>query len=115
MSEVEFKSGDLSGCERMILGCIYEYNRKNDMAPNLRDIMVLIEEKYGILWKQQTVCTFLTRMERKRLIMTEKRGRYTYYYPVVPYEVYVRAELMELCNIYFEDSEKRLKQFVRQM
>ncbi len=115
MNETEFKSTDLSGCEKMILGCIYEYNRKNDAAPNLRDIMVLIEEKYGIQWKLQTVCTFFSRMEKKGLITTEKKGRYTYYYPVVPYEVYVRYELKELCNIYFENSEKRLKQFVRQM
>ena len=115
MSGTQMKSNDLSGCEKRILGCIYEYKRRNDAAPNLRDLMALIEEKYGILWKQQTVCTFLSRMEKKGLLMTEKKGRYTYYYPVVPYEVYVCNEVKELCNIYFENSEKRLKQFIRQM
>ena len=115
MKEAEFKNGDLSTCEKMVLGCIYEYNRKNDMASNLRDIMALIEERYGILWKQQTVCTFLSRIEKKGLLMTEKKGRYTYYYPIVPYEIYVRRELKELCSIYFENSEKRLKQFIRHL
>ena len=115
VDETQMKSSDLSGCEKRVLGCIYEYKRKNEELPNLRDLMTLIEEKYGILWKQQTVCTFLNRMEKKGLLMTEKKGRYTYYYPVVPYEIYVCRELKELCNIYFENSEKKLKQFVRRM
>ena len=115
MNEKEFKNMDLSNCEKMILGCIYDYNQKNEAAPNVRDIMVLIEEKHNVRWKMQTVCTFFSRMEKKGLITTEKQGRYTYYYPVVPYDVYVRYELMELCNIYFENDEKKLKQFVRLM
>ena len=113
--ESNFKSLDLSDCEKMILGCIYEYHRKNDAAPNLRDIMALIEDKYKIEWKLQTVCTFFKRMEKKGLLTSAKKGRYSYYYPVVPYEVYVRYELNDICKIYFENDMKQLKGFVRKL
>lgn len=113
--EVDFKIMDLSGCEKMILGCVYDYHKKNEEAPNLRDIMALIDDKYGIEWKMQTVCTFFTRMEKKGLLTITKKGRYSYYYPVVPYDVYVAYELNELCNIYFENDLKLLKKFVRNL
>ncbi len=106
---------NLSDCEKKILGCIYEHHRKEEEAPNLKDIMRLIGEKYGVLWKIQTVCTFLSRMEKKGVITIKKEGKYSYYYPAISYEVYVRQELMELCKIYFEQNEKKLKQFVRQI
>lgn len=106
---------NLSDCERKILGCIYEFCRKEEEAPRLKDIIRLIGEKYGELWKMQTVCTFLSRMEKKGVLSIKKEGRYSYYYPTIAYETYVHQELMELCNIYFEQNEKKLKQFVRQM
>ena len=62
------KSIDLSGCEKIIMGSIYEYHRKYEEVPNLKDIMVIVEGRYGIEWKLQTVCTFLSRMEKKALL-----------------------------------------------
>lgn len=106
---------NLSNCERRILGCIYEYYRKEGEAPALKNIMNLIEKKYGSPWKLQTVCTFLTRMGKKGVITIQKIGKYSYYCPVIPYEEYVHLELKELCDIYFEQNEKKLKQFVRQI
>ena len=38
MEKVNEKMIELSGCEKLILGCIYEYYRKNEKAPNLKDI-----------------------------------------------------------------------------
>lgn len=113
--EIDFNSADLSSCEKMILGCVYEFHRKKEEAPNLRDVMKMVQEKYGIEWKLQTVCTFFSRMEKKGLLTASKRGRYSYYYPVVPYEVYVRYELNEVCKIYFENDIQLLKRFVRKL
>lgn len=113
--EIDFSGMDLSSCEKMILGCVYEYHRKKEEAPNLRDIMELVTAKYGIEWKLQTICTFFSRMEKKGLLTILKKGRYSYYYPVVPYEVYVRYELGEVCKIYFENDIKLLKRFVRKL
>lgn len=112
---VEVKMIDLSACERIILGCVYEYHRKNEEAPNLKDIMAILDERYGIQWKMQTICTFFSRMENKGLLTITKNGRYSYYYPVLSFEEYVSMEINDLCKVYFGDDMKQLKRFVRQL
>lgn len=107
------KSIDLSGCEKIIMGAIYEYHRKYENAPNLKDIMEIVEKRYGIIWKLQTVCTFFSRMEKKGLLTVEKNGRYSYYYPLLPYDEYMEIELNELCRAYFEADKKRMKKYIR--
>ena len=109
------KTIDLSACEKIILGCIYEYHRKNEEAPNLKDIMMILDERYGIQWKMQTICTFFSRMEKKGLLTIAKNGRYSYYYPVLPFETYVSQEINDVCKLYFGDDMKQLKRFVRQL
>jgi len=109
------KTKELSDCEKLILGCIYEYHRKKQEAPNLKNITEMLEKRYGIGWKLQTICTFFTRMEKKGLITVSKNGRYSYYHPVLPYEVYVAQELRDVCKIYFENDLKQMKRFVRQL
>ena len=115
MSREEDKTIELSGCEKLILGCIYEYHRKKETAPNLKDITEMLEKHHGIVWKMQTICTFFTRMEKKGLLSIKKNGRYSYYYPVLPFERYVGEELENLCKAYFEGDKRLLKRFVRQM
>lgn len=114
-NDVAGKTIDLSSCEKIVLGCIYEYHRKNGEAPNLKDIIAMLDEKYGIQWKMQTICTFFTRMEKKGLLTMAKNGRYSYYYPVLPFEEYVSREINDLCKVYFGDDMKQLKRFVRQL
>jgi len=113
--EIIYKTAELSECEKIVLGCIYEHHRKKQEAPNLKDIMSMLESNYGIIWKLQTICTFFTRMEKKGLISVKKNGRYSYYYPVLPFESYVKQELEQLCKIYFEGNVKMLKKFVRHL
>ena len=59
----DFEIMELSGCEKMVLGCIYEYQRRNEVAPDLISIVELANMKFEKDWKKQTVCTFLSRME----------------------------------------------------
>ena len=113
--EIMYKTAELSDCEKIVLGCIYEYHRKKQEAPNLKDIMAMLESSYGIVWKMQTICTFFSRMEKKGLISIKKNGRYSYYYPVLPFEVYVGQEIEQLCKVYFENEIKSFKKFVRQL
>ena len=74
-----------------------------------------VESEYEIEWKMQTICTFFSRMEKKGLLSIKKNGRYSYYYPVLPFEEYVRREIEQMCRVYFEGNMKQLKKFVRQM
>lgn len=114
-NDVAVKTMDLSGCEKIIMGCIYDYHRMNESAPNLKDIMAILDERYGIQWKMQTICTFFSRMEKKGLLTIAKNGRYSYYYPVLPFDEYVSREINDLCKVYFENDMKQLKRFVRQL
>lgn len=111
----EVKLIDLSECEKLVLGCVYEFHKKRKKAPSLKDVVSMIEEKYDITWKLQTICTFFSRIEKNGLILIAKNGRYSYYYPVVPYEIYVGQEIDELCKIFFGDDKKEFKKFVRQL
>ena len=109
------KTIDLSDCEKLILGCVYEFHREKQKAPCLKDVLTMLEERYHITWKLQTICTFFSRIEKKGLILITKKGRYSYYYPVVPYEIYMRQEINDMCRIFFNGDMKRLKKFVRQL
>ena len=60
-----FEELELSSCEKMVLGCIYEYQAKNEVVPDLASIVELVNLRFEKEWKMQTVCTFLTRMEKK--------------------------------------------------
>lgn len=111
----EFEIMELSSCEKMVLGCIYEYQRRNEVAPDLVSIVELVNLKFDKEWKMQTVCTFLTRMEKKGLITIERRRRNSRYSPVVPREEYIRQAFEEISRLYFNDNMKQLRSFVRKM
>lgn len=111
----DFEIMELSGCEKMVLGCIYEYQRRNEVAPDLVSIVELVNLKFEKGWKMQTVCTFLTRMEKKGLITIERRRRNSRYYPVLPREEYLKQTFEEISKLYFSDNMKQLRSFVRNM
>lgn len=109
----DFEIMELSGCEKMVLGCIYEYQRRNDVPPDLVSIVEMVNLKFEKDWKMQTVCTFLTRMEKKGLITIERRRRNSRYIPVVSREDYLKQAFEELSKLYFNDNLKQLRSFVR--
>ena len=104
---------ELSSCEKLILGCIYSYEQKTKKRPELKVLMQWTSEKHGRNWKPQTVCTFISRMEKKGLLKSEKVGRVSYYEPLIPYEAYIQMELEELCDVFFDGNRKKMKSFVR--
>lgn len=104
---------ELSSCEKMVLGCIYEYQRRNDVAPDLMSIVELVNLRFDKEWKMQTVCTFLTRMEKKGLVLIERRRRSSRYTPALPREEYLKLVFGELAKLYFNDNMKQLRGFVR--
>lgn len=111
--KTDFEFMELSNCEKMVLGCIYEYQRRNDVAPDLMSIVELVNLRFEKEWKMQTVCTFLTRMEKKGLILIERRRRNSRYTPVLPREEYLKIVFSELAKLYFNDNVKQLRSFVR--
>lgn len=108
-----FSEMELSSCEKMVLSCIYEYQRKNDVAPDLNSIVEMANAKFQKDWKMQTVCTFLTRMEKKGLISIERRRKNSRYMAVIPREIYLKQAFEEYAKLYFNDNMKQLRSFVR--
>lgn len=111
--QCSFIEMELSSCEKMVLSCIYEYQRRNEVAPDLTSILEMANAKFEKDWKVQTVCTFLTRMEKKGLITIEKRRRNSRYIPVISREEYLRQVFGEVSKLYFNDNKKQLRSFVR--
>ena len=112
-SAIKNKIMDLSNCEKRVLACIYEYERKYGKAPDLPAIMQISGEKYQIEWKGQTVCTFLKRIEKKGFIEIEKMGKGSLYHSKIPFDEYLRREFEEVCRLYFSDDLKQLKKYIR--
>lgn len=108
-----FTEIELSSCEKMVLSCIYEYQRRNDVAPDLTSIVEMANVKFKKDWKVQTVCTFLTRMEKKGLITIERRRKSSRYIPVLSRESYLRQAFEEFSRLYFNNNLKQLRSFVR--
>lgn len=104
---------ELSSCEKMVLSCIYEYQRRNDVAPDLTSIVEMANAKFDKGWKVQTVCTFLTRMEKKGLITIERRRKNSRYIPIISREEYLRLAFGEISKLYFNNNIKQLRSFVR--
>ena len=77
---------ELSSCEKLILGCIYSYEQKTKKRPELKVLMQWTSEKHGRNWKPQTVCTFISRMEKKGYIESfsgnETNGKKRTYYQI---------------------------------
>lgn len=108
-----FAEIELSSCEKMVLSCIYEYQRRNDVAPDLTSIVEMANARFEKDWKVQTVCTFLTRMEKKGLIVIERRRKSSRYIPAISREEYLRQAFEEFAKLYFNDNLKQLRSFVR--
>ncbi len=113
--EIDLEVTELSNCEKIVISCIYEYFNKAQEAPDLNTLMNMLSQNYEKNWKKQTVCTFLKRMEMKGLISINRVGRYSYYYPILPYEQYLLHEFAEICSLYFSGDIRQMKRFVRTM
>ena len=55
-------------------------------------------------WKPQTILTFLSRMEKKQFLTSDKVGRERYYRPLVSREEYVRFETELFMKRYHRNS-----------
>lgn len=109
------KMMELSTCEKRILSCIYEYEKKYGKSPDLPTIMQISSEKYQIEWKGQTVCTFLKRIEKKGFIEIEKIRKGSLYHSKISFEKYLREELKEIQRLYFSNDLRQLKNYVREL
>ncbi len=70
---------EISTCERMVMKIIWESEEDLDLA----HVMNRVNEEFKKEWKPQTVSTFLARLVRKGYLSVYRKGRYSYYQPLV--------------------------------
>lgn len=81
----------ISACERLVMKVIWD--SPEQLA--LQDVMDRVNEENGKAWKPQTVSTFLSRLVRKGFLTSYRKGRYSYYQPVVSKEEFWKATMNE--------------------
>lgn len=89
------KRENASRCELEIMRVIWA----SEDAMALRPIMSAVNANTGNDWKLQTVSTFLVRLVQKGWIAGSKKGRYTYYRPLVSKKEWIIEATMENCKI----------------
>lgn len=97
----------LSEAEKYIMSVIWDA----DKDINLNDLAIMLKNRYNKEWQLQTIATFLKRIEKKGAIRIEKKGRYSYYYPLISKEEYAAIELKEIATILFKDDMYSLMSF----
>ena len=98
----------LSECEEMIMSVLWA--AKEDL--NLHQVTERANEKFSKDWKIQTVCTFLTRLEKKKYISIYRIGRYRYYHPKVSKDEYRKIVLENIAAMRFDGDYEAVGHFV---
>lgn len=62
----------------------------------------------GIVWKAQTMATFLTRMEEKGYLTGTVHGRYKIYAPTISREEFKLLEIQHVLDEFYQGSVKNL-------
>lgn len=101
----------LPECEEMVMSVLW--SSKEDL--NLNQVTERANEKFGNDWKIQTVCTFLTRLEKKKVVSIYRVGRFSYYHPEVSKDEYRRVILEEVVANLFDDNFCEMFKFIKEM
>lgn len=98
----------LSACEEMIMSILWSADEDLD----LMTVTAKAEERFGKVWKLQTVATFMTRLEKNKYISIYKVGRYSHYQPIVSLDEYRNMKLKEVTELLFEGKTEKLIEFI---
>lgn len=106
LNKTESRMKQVTDCERLVLLIIWAMEAgATDMAgkiPDLQDITVAVNKKYGKEWKTQTISTFLSRLVSKGFLSMQRKGRDFLYTTLVTKAEYIEStvpQLLELLDI----------------
>lgn len=74
------------------------WDSEEDLA--LQDVMDGVNGENGKNWKPQTVSTFLARLVKKGFLNVYRKGRYSYYPPLVSKEEYWIKTMLENASFF---------------
>ena len=82
-----------------------------DEAPDLAAVRETAERRYGKDWKPQTISTLLCRLVRKGFLSSYRKGRYTYYVPLIRREDYCESMVQRMSDLFFDGMVQELGNF----
>lgn len=91
-------TNDISLCEKLVMKTIWD--SPEDLA--LQEVLEKVNEENGRKWKPQTVSTFLARLVKKGFISAYRKGRYSFYQPVVSKAEFLKATVEENAKFFAE-------------
>ncbi|MBC1743974.1 BlaI/MecI/CopY family transcriptional regulator [Listeria welshimeri] len=94
---------DISKSELEIMKIIWEYGR----AVQYSDVAMILSEK-EVLWKKNTILTFLARLVEKNLLRVKKIGRKNEYYALVSENEYLERQTETFLEEIYEGDVKGL-------
>ncbi|MBC1376399.1 BlaI/MecI/CopY family transcriptional regulator [Listeria sp. FSL L7-0091] len=93
----------ISKSELEVMKIIWEYGR----AVQYSDVAEKLSEK-GVLWKKNTILTFLARLVEKKLLRVKKIGRKNEYYALVSENEYLELQTETFLEDIYEGDVKGL-------
>lgn len=70
----------------------------------LQDVIGYCNDEKGHTWKQQTIYTFLTRLEQKGAVTAQKRGQKRYYSASMSYDEFKKTAIDRMLSEDFDGS-----------
>ena len=90
----------VSDNELLVLKCIWTAGR----ALSVSEIISMLKENFGKECKHTTVCTFLTRLKKKKCVDFTAQGKSYLYFPLVSENDYLKNEMKTFKQFWFDNS-----------
>ncbi len=91
-----YEKNALSECEMVTMRCVWNLG-KDATAFN---IINMLDEDYGMVYKETTVYTFLTKLKEKGFLDTVRKG-VTYYIPRISEKEYLKKAAKQYLDFWF--------------
>lgn len=91
-----YKKEELSECEMVTMRCVWNLG-EDATAYN---VINMLAEDYGMVYKETTVYTFLSKLKEKGYLGTRKEG-VTYYFPLISEKEYLRRMAKRYLEFWF--------------
>ena len=94
----------ISETELLVMKCIWSSGR----AISVVEILELMKSLYGKEHKHTTICTFLSRLKRKKFVDYVIQGKTYLYFPLISEKDYRKAEVRNFTKLWFGGSAKKM-------
>lgn len=88
----------ITDCEQLVMKCVWD--SEEDLS--MMQMVDLVQEKYGKVWKPQTISTFLARLVKKGYLEMTRHGRVFFYHQIIEHQDYVQTLSKEYVDFWFK-------------